>query len=58
MKKGTSNSVKDIVDSSLAGIASALKKGPAERAGKKIDVAVKKTKDALRDIGDDIKKSR
>lgn len=56
MKDGILNSLKEIVGSGLAGIASVFRKGPAEEAGEKIDTAVRKTKRALRDMADGAKK--
>ena len=58
MKKDTKKSLADMVDSGLAGIASMFKKGPAEKAGEKIDRAVRKTKDAIRNMADDARKNR
>jgi S1-C subfamily serine protease len=56
MKKDADSSFKDAVKSGLAGIASVFKKGPAEKAGAKIDDAIRKTKDAFRDASDKAKK--
>jgi len=39
----------------LAGLTMACDKGPAQKAGEKIDNAVQDTKDAARDAGHDIK---
>ena len=41
---------------SLAVFVASCKKGPAEKVGEKIDNAVQDTKDAARDMKDDLKK--
>jgi hypothetical protein len=40
----------------LAGLTLACDKGPAQKAGEKIDNAVQDTKDAVRDAGHDVKR--
>ena len=39
----------------LAGLTVACDKGPAQKAGEKIDNAVQDTKDSVRDAGHDVK---
>ncbi|HTB34211.1 MAG TPA: hypothetical protein VK842_05075 [bacterium] len=41
----------------LAGLTVACDKGPAQKAGEKIDDAVQDTKDSVRDAGHDIKRN-
>jgi hypothetical protein len=41
---------------SLAAFSSSCSKGPAEKAGENIDNAVQDTKDAAKDLKDDVKK--
>jgi hypothetical protein len=42
----------------LAVLASSCEKGPAEKLGEKIDNGVQNTKDAARDLKDDVTKHR
>jgi len=56
MKTRTRNFVEAILGLSLVGIVNAFKKGPAERVGEKIDNAVQETKNAARNLRDDLKR--
>ncbi|HXC65028.1 MAG TPA: hypothetical protein VNZ67_11770 [bacterium] len=44
-----------LVGACLAGLTIACDKGPAQKAGEKIDNAVQDTKDAVRDTAHDVK---
>lgn len=58
MKKTPKLLILSLLALSLAGLAMSCKKGPAEKAGEKVDNAVQDTKDAAHDLKNDVTKNR
>ncbi len=55
MEKMTKSVVRGLLCVCLAGMLLSCQKGPAQKAGEKIDNAIQDTKDTARDIKNDVK---
>jgi hypothetical protein len=58
MKKTRQFLILGLLGLGLTAMLASCKKGPAEKVGEKIDNAVQDTKDAARDVKDDLTKKR